>query len=450
MQALLQEFNPWWADPGARVALRRIRREAVRRVLEGLRSSTDRRATLVVGPRQVGKSELLRQVADDLLDEGVHPSNLVYFDFDDERLVTNPTTAREIADVRPPGFDEHLPKVLLLDEICESEGWAKWLKQAVDRSSHRIVATDSAASLLRRGTLESGLGRWDELPMEGLSFAEFASIAREDSTTPLEELLRAFPTALDSFLHRGGFPEHVHSDSLSDVRRRLRQDIVSRAIAKDLAKEGVVVAQLEKLFVYLVQFSGSTVVKKHVSDDLQTDGRTVDKYLDLLIDARLLVPLEARVTDGPSGRGKAGRRLKGNRKIYAVDHGLVTAFAPVASPLEDADYRGSIWETLVFKHVRDTAHRLGLGAPTYLRLEEKQEIDFVLEFGEGPIAIEVTSSAPKPRKQAGLLESATRIGAVRALLVHGGVALEARDGIVSIPLQDFLIDPAAWIQGERP
>src|SRR4029079_10324184 len=84
---LLQDQNPWWRDG----AIRRARGYPVRRDLppKGLSRILrvdDRRAVLLLGPRQVGKTVLLLQLADDLLAQGWPPQNLTYFDFSDERM----------------------------------------------------------------------------------------------------------------------------------------------------------------------------------------------------------------------------------------------------------------------------------------------------------------------------------------------------------------------------
>ncbi len=172
---VLQDQNPWWAEPRARRALRYPTRRDFQLDLRRRLGRQDRRACLVMGPRQVGKTIGLLQLADDLLDAGLPSSNLLYFDFSDERL-TMPVSAREIERVRPVGFQAEAPRILLLDEIRFAPNWDRWLKQAVDAGVGRIIATDSAASVLRAGTRESGLGRWDELLIEGLSFSEFTRL----------------------------------------------------------------------------------------------------------------------------------------------------------------------------------------------------------------------------------------------------------------------------------
>lgn len=85
-QEVLEAQNPWWKEGNdARPASAfRVRRELQRRVRDGLAQAT--RAVVVSGPRQVGKTVLLLQVAEDLLKNDWPPANLTHFDFSDDRL----------------------------------------------------------------------------------------------------------------------------------------------------------------------------------------------------------------------------------------------------------------------------------------------------------------------------------------------------------------------------
>jgi len=126
-------------------------------------------------------------VADDLLDSGIPPRNLTYFDFSDHRLIQK-VTPRQVAETRPVGFDPDQRRYLLLEEVWLAGDWTLWLKQAVDAGGTRIVVTDSSASLLRQGALDSGQGRWDEHHLEGFSFGEFLRLLNEPGG-PLEPSL---------------------------------------------------------------------------------------------------------------------------------------------------------------------------------------------------------------------------------------------------------------------
>lgn len=427
LDELLQDQNPWWRDGATRRARDYpVRRDLQPEILERVLRLGDRRATVLLGPRQVGKTVLLLQLADDLLEAGWPPANLTYFDFSDDRI-TGEMTAREVVEAQPAGLDPNHPRAFLLDEIRSASNWDRWLKQAVDARIGRIVATDSAASLLRDGGRESGQGRWDEARIEGLSFREFER---------LQVARRA--NSHERYLALGGFPEHALSDDYPEVRRRLRGDIADRAILRDLSRLGVDVQRIKDLFVYLVQDSGAMLNANNRANDLGADPRSVRDWVRLLSDTFLVVPLE-------EFSRRAGAALRPKPKIFAADHGLVAAFSPLLP--NDDRLRGQVFEAVVYRHLRETAGELGAGL-SYFRPEEDLEIDFVVEIEGELTGVEVTSSPRvRPEKLAQLRRSGERLRASRLVLIYGGVLADVAEGVRIAAIQEFLRDPSATIQG---
>lgn len=437
---LLQDQNPWWRDG----AIRRARGYPVRRDLQSkifsqVQRPDDRRAMLVLGPRQVGKTIMLLQLADDLLEVGLPPQNLTYFDFSDDRI-TGEIMAHEVVDAHPVGVAPEYPRVFLLDEIRRAPKWDLWLKRAVDSRAGRIVATDSAARLLRDGSQESGQGRWDELYLEGLSFREFVRLqtgAQEDEETRL----RLAPDLLERYLALGGFPEYVLTEDFPEVRRRLRSDIAERAVLRDLSGLGVDVERIKNLLVYLLQDSGAELNAEARARDLDADPRSVREWVRLLSGTLLVAPLDRLARGATAG-------LRSKPKIYAADPGLVVAFA--AFPVLDPTVRARAFEAAVFRHLRQVARKVE-GRLGYFRQREDLEIDFVLEdLGGARSAIEVTSN-PKLRadKAERLRLAAKEMGADRRILIHGGVLDEQVEGIEAVPIQRFLFEPDACLRGGR-
>jgi predicted AAA+ superfamily ATPase len=433
---ILQDQNPWWKEPLARRAQRYpVRRDLHSVILERVRRADDRRAVVLLGPRQVGKTVLLFQVADDLLAAGLPSAQLTYFDFSDDRL-TGEVTAREVAEALPVGIDPELPRVLLLDEVHFAPGWDRWLKQAVDAGGLRIVATDSAASLLREGARESGQGRWDELRVEGLSLREFARL-HADPQEDAEKALRRLPNLVERYLTLGGFPEHALSEDFPGVRSRLRSDVVERAILRDLVRLDVDVSRVRDLFVYLVRDSGALFDATARARDLDADPRSVREWVRLLSETLLVATLDLRVR-----RASAGVRAR--PKVYAADHGLVAAFA--AQP-HQPDVRGRVFEAVVFRHLRELARNRGLEL-SYFRQSDDLEIDFVLQNGDGiACAVEVTRAVRlREEKVARLRKAGAALGTDRLVLIHGGFVEEEAEGVLPLPLARFLADPAKALE----
>jgi len=436
---IIEDLNPWWREPAARLpTYRKLRRKLQSLVLERVNRRDDRRALLILGARQVGKSTLLAQVAHDLLSAGFHAANLTYFDFKDDRLSRGEElSARDVVNARPLGIDERFPRVFLFDEISRAQNWDLWLKGAVDRGEGRIVATDSAASVLREGRQESGQGRWDELWLESLTLDEFARLSGSDESD------RDIPELVERYLARGGFPEHVTSEDPAMVRAQLRKDIVNMALLHDLSGRVNDPLRVRDLFVYLMQESGSEFNAANRSSDLGINRRTVSEWTNLLEGTFLLARLDREA-------GKASARLRSRPKYYASDHGLINAFTASPVPGRDDGVRSKVFEATVFRHLREVTHDRLDAALTYLRGSRGKEVDFVVRLGEEVVAVEVTISRQVRDDKLAKLRAATAgLPGVKHMLIHGGFADEERDGVRVVPLPVFLLNPEAALEIAR-
>ncbi len=418
------------------------------RLLEHL-CSTRRRAAVLLGPRQVGKTTLLLQLADDLVEKvGVAPANVTYFDFSDDRLPAEGISPRTVIDFSPPGVRPDQPRFFLLDEVGSGARWAQWLKHAVDANQGSFLVTDSASTLLLQGGRESGLGRWDEYRIEGLSLREYLAFQALPGEVP-EATMRRLPSPFERYLSFGGRPEHVFADSLTEVRRRTRTDAVDRAIGRDLLRHDVDLERVRELFVYLVADSGAIFDAGARTRLLQrpdaasVDRRSLGKWIALLEETMLIVRLDpfARAASGkPAGRA--------HPKLYASDHGLVVAFAGVADPLEDPAVRGRVLEAAVFRHLREYAEGTDEEISYSRDRAGLAEVDFVVHRGAKVEAlVEVTAGKDPTRKVERLAAMARRLGARRSIVVHGGLE-ERRAGEVWLaPAPAFLLAVPEWLGG---
>jgi predicted AAA+ superfamily ATPase len=445
ISALLRDSNPWWEDSKYRDFLPfQQRRAAFQQLREYLGDVHDDRALALLGPRQVGKTTLLRQLIEQLLTQGWPTGNITFFDFSDERLV-EPISPRTIVDIRSPSLSLEHPRIFLFDEIQNARDWQKWLKQAVDQARRqdrprpRFIVTGSAASSLRRGSVESGQGRWDEISVEGLTYVEYLRLA---SPMGAGNELRAArePQTFERYLSLGGFPEHVRTEFPREARHRIRNDIAERAILRDLSQTGVEVERLRRLFVYLVTGSGNAWNQQKRADDLQANRKSVADWLALLEETRLVIRLEREREHDR----KASAQLRAQSKIFAADHGLITAFSAYSEPMEESDVRARVFEAVVYRHLRELS-RAQAGQLSFVRLREDLEIDFVFQVGKTKVSIEVTSSTEATsRKIVRSAEAMSRLGITRKLLIHGGLISGRVDDIETIPLHDFLMDPERY------
>jgi uncharacterized protein len=449
----LARSNPWWANAAARGA----QHYPKRRVAQGIANThvlnfASRRALVIVGPRQVGKSVLLKQVADDLLAFGWSPGNVTLVDFSDPLVESAHPTLEQIVALEPPGLRKDQPRAFLFDEVTHSGDkplgsggdWSRALKHLVDRAEgqqHRFIATDSSSAVLRGGTKESGAGRWDELQLETLNFGEYLGLASVAGETE-KETLRRDPKAIERFLVAGGFPGHALSPYPSEVHEQLRVDLEARAIFKDLRRTGLDVDRVRSLLVYLLEDSGSLFDPetrrrwlRELGGGDPVDQRSLLAWVDALEDTMLVVRLM------PYG-ASAGARLRERAypKLYAADSTIVSAFAIPRMPLEDPATYGRLLEAAVYRHLRE-AIRHPKGDCHYVRSKSGLiEIDFVVSAGKSRIGIEVKSSVARgdPDK---LKRADPGFKLDRRFLIHAGPQTQEHEGVTLLALQDFLLDP---------
>lgn len=436
IRAVLEESNPWWTNRHSSSLPFPVKRQMFDRLMEYLGERGARRAAVLSGMRQVGKTTLLKQIASTLLTEGWPPTYLTYFDFSDDRLPEE-VTVREILEIVPGVSAPDTRPVFLLDEISKAGNWGAWLKQAVDAQVGHLIITDSAASLLRDGAIESAPGRWDPIRLESLSFNEFLRLSDPRSASPIE-ILRARPNSLERYVALGGFPEHVLADDEALVRERLRISIADRAIRFDLARFGVDTERIRSLFVYLVRDSGAILNVRKRARDIDADERSVRHWIGLLEDAHLITCLERH-------SGNAAARLRAKPRFYATDHGLISAFTPIASPEGFAAIRGKVIEAVVFRHLREVAGSVG-GNLTFYRDDTGVEADFVLDAASGRFVIEATASSDPPQQKLERIRGiAQALHATHAVIVQGGTARQQHvrrvAPVLSLSLAEFLLDP---------
>jgi hypothetical protein len=361
---VLQGFNPWWSDkPSSVPEFRRLAFEASRIYLN---DTSLRRAILLSGPRRVGKTTILQQIADDLIQNGQDPKSVLYLSLD-HPLLKLLTLQDILALYHESVFPEGQPVVLLLDEIQYSRGWETEIKLLVDHQPYyRILATGSASVEHRERLAESGVGRWITVPVPTLSFYEFAHIRGEaapviSENQRLSELgkmtnaqlvamaaqMRPLQLLFQRYLLVGGFPETARQENIGLCQRLLREDVVERVLKRDMtALFGVRnVNDLEKLFIYLCLHSGGILAHNACARALETSTSTVANHLALLEQANLIYRLPPAALGGK-------KVLKARNKYYLVDAALRNAILLKGEEIfNNPDEMGLIVETTVLRHL---------------------------------------------------------------------------------------------------
>lgn len=428
LEANLDRLNPWWHGqplPPLPVTRRWAFPVAMNRLKTGLT-----KATVVSGPRQVGKSTLVLQSIQALLDEGVPPSHIFYIQFDElPQLLRLEEPILRLADwfeqnrlgkTYNQAAQDGQQAYLFLDEVQNLEAWAPQLKFLVDTSAVRVMVTGSSALRIEQGR-DSLAGRISTLEMGPLFLREISDFRREgaipeylpvNGLAPLKEKdfwigLREFGTnsreardrAFAAFSARGAYPiAHKRPDApWSELADLLNETVIRRAIQHDL-RMGPRGAKrdehlLEEVFRLACRYAGQSPRQALYLDELRRVMQAnigwqrvlaYLKFLDGTLLVRLVEPLELRL-----------KKARGAYKLCLCDHALRASWLQEVVPLDPAglaahphlhDLAGRIAESAAGYFLKSVT---GLEVAHFPERAAEPEVDFVLTVGEQRIPVEL-------------------------------------------------------------
>ncbi len=305
----IQSENVWWESPHEIApGYKLLRRRAYFSLLFPLVDvALPKRAILLMGPRRVGKTVMMHQVVQNLIDSGVSPKHICYFSVDHplfnglglEALLELYAEAAQM-DLRS---DESI--FILYDEIQYLKGWETHLKTLVDSYSNiKFIASGSSAAALKLKSAESGAGRFTDFLLPPLTFHEYLDLLGQrdlivlgeddlNATRDIHELNKYFLT----YLNFGGYPEVMFSKVIqADPGRFIKSDIIDRVLLRDLPSlYGIQdIQELNYLFTTLAYNTANEVSLENLSQTSGVAKKTIKKYIEYL-EAAFLIKLVHRI-----------------------------------------------------------------------------------------------------------------------------------------------------------
>lgn len=320
------------------------------------------------GPRQVGKTEVARALAD------------VYLNFDnlDDRrvILKGPAALAGRAELERPR--ERTP-VLALDEIHKFQKWKSLLKGFFDVYGSRcgILATGSARMDIFRKGGDSLLGRYFLYRQHPLSVGEI--LRPEPPAMPIREPAAIDDEAWEALWRFGGFPEPMVRQSGAFLKKwqSQRMDLLLREDVRDLTRVQEL-RGIETMGHLLAARSGSQLVLSNLAGEISASVDTVRRWVAILSD--LYVGFELR----PWFKNIA-KALRKEPKWYLRDWSSIT----------DIGARAETFTACHLLKAVETWTDLGLGhfELRYLRDKLKREVDFaIIRDGEPWVLVEVKAS----------------------------------------------------------
>ncbi len=375
---------------------------------------------IVTGPRQVGKTTLVRQVlaASDMA--------FRYASADEPTLRGRQWIEEQWDAARLLQRREGMKGVVLaLDEVQKIGGWSETIKRLWDEDSAagcnlKVILLGSVPLLIQRDLTESLAGRFEILHLPHWTFSEMRS---------------CFGWDLDTYLFHGGYPGAA--PLITDPERWSRY-ILDALIETTIARDVLLLTRVDKpallrrLFELACNYSGQILSYTKMIGQLQDAGNTTTlaHYLDLLTGAGMVTGLQKY-------SGSTVRRRGSSPKLQVLNTALMTA--PLGLSMDEARTDRAFWGRLVESAVG--AHLVNAQSAGTCKIfywqEGNHEVDFVVQASRSLTAIEVKSGRVRGTRT-GMDAFSTAFKPTRKLLIGG-------DGI---SIGEFLAKPVLHWVGE--
>jgi predicted AAA+ superfamily ATPase len=311
------------------------------------------KAILIFGPRQVGKTTLVKKI----VSAQNQPFKWFSGDEADVRSLLSNTTSTKLKAL----FGNN--KIVVIDEAQRIENIGITIKLVTDQMPDiQLVATGSSAFELANKINEPLTGRKFEFSLFPFSFGELSQHFELLEETRL----------LENRLIYGSYPEIVNNPSNEKEYLNLLTD--SYLFKDILSYEGIKKPSvLQKLLSALALQLGSEVSYHELGQVLGIDKNTVEKYIDLLEQVYIVFRL--------NGFNRNLRNeLKKSKKIYFYDNGIRNALIGNFLPLDRRTDTGALWENyLISERKKVLKYRQLYGQSYFWRTTQQQEIDYLEE-----------------------------------------------------------------------
>ncbi len=325
---------------------------------------------VLTGIRRSGKSTILNEFKNKLINNGVSEKNIISINFDDNSN-NSLLDAEKLHEYIISNANKRKKNYIFLDEIQNVKGFEKCVDSLFLRDYLDIYMTGSNSYMLS-GELATFLtGRYIQIHVLPLSFKEYLSYYGESDE------LRKY----NEYITYGGFPYLINLDNLNEKIDYL-DSIYNTVIMKDVINRKKVNDPLilESICRFLFNNIGSNVSTKKISDTLSSYGRknsvhTIEEYLNALLESYILYRVNRFDIKGK-------QLLKTQEKYYLSDLGLRTYLLGKSNQTD----LGHILENVIYLELKRKGYRV------YIGKSDTNEIDFIVETNDDYIYIQVALS----------------------------------------------------------
>ncbi|MFH1222569.1 MAG: ATP-binding protein [Candidatus Micrarchaeota archaeon] len=420
----LAEANPWWTHKKVSDELKGRPRTEYGLLLKSIDVPE---ITIITGVRRSGKSTIMYQMVDSLLNKGIPPEQILFVNLEDNKLVKD--TLDDLYDAYRQNMNPEGEAYVFLDEIHKKDGWETWLRTKYDRKAKcKFVISGSNSHLLKKEYSTLLTGRNLTFEVFPLSFREFldfkgVEINRQNIKKGLilDSEKYVIIKAFAEYLGVGGFPNVFFKDK--DFRTKLLAQYFDDILYKDIIDRHNLNSQKAKdLALYLITNFTHIISLRGIRNSLGLSYKSIVDYTSYYKEAFLFFTLDHFSYSMKEQKTRPA-------KIYCIDNGLRNAVSFRFSKDE-----GKLAENLVFIELQRRA------ADIYY-WKGNGEVDFVIKNTDQSLTAVNVSYGDKidEREVSPLLDFKTKFKKTRELLILTKNIERKKDGITFIPLWKWLL-----------
>ncbi len=336
--------------------------------------------TLIIGPRQVGKTTLMKELMKKLERDG---ERFVYFNLDNEMDFLHFKSQRDFLEKLKLELGEQ--GFVFIDEIQRKEDAGLFLKGLYDMElSYKFVVSGSGSLELREKMRESLVGRKREFIVTPITLLEFIDYRTEYRYT--DRLNNFFKVEKDyaerllrEYMNFGGYPRVILADTLKEKREEIKE-IFTGYVEKDIARllnidrVDAYIDMIRILSASLAQPISLSTLSQHIGVSFQT----LKKYLFFAEKTFIIERLS-------SFHRNPHKEITKNAKYYFYDQGLRNFAINIFGNVVDfsVNFENLVWQELRFLVMNSSASLY------FWRSKDKAEVDFVINTGSEIIPVEV-------------------------------------------------------------
>ena len=327
---------------------------------------------VITGVRRCGKSSLLL-IYKSWLEEQFGKDSILYINFDSPDFLLN-RTLEKMATSLKEGIRLDT-RFLLLDEVQLINGWEDAVNAYYSTGKYEIIITGSNARMLSSELATLLTGRYVEIEMFPLSFAEYSGFRENEGIDII--------TLFDDYLIYGGFPITALLED-KEQKRNMLQSILDSILFNDVRPKIGSDANnetLTRLVAFLNDAVGYPVSMNNLEHKIKSSGykmyyELIRKYMDAFKSSFLYYNAEFHSVKG-------GDRFGQTEKYYPVDTGLIAL-----SKGNMSENYGSLLENAVYLELKRRGFKVSVGKNE----GDGSEIDFIASKGPDKIYVQVTAT----------------------------------------------------------